>query len=94
MICINRSRSADFEPGSVCACLPAILDKALFQEAIHERNRKPAESIEAKPWLDRLDNQETRQLALQRHSRSFLTATASACPLNSYLKAELVLNLC
>ena len=27
----------------------------LFQEAIHERNQKPTESIDTKPWLDRLD---------------------------------------
>lgn len=27
----------------------------LFQEAIHERSQKPTESIDTKPWLDRLD---------------------------------------
>lgn len=27
----------------------------LFQEAIHERNQKPTESIDTRPWLDRLD---------------------------------------
>jgi regulator of replication initiation timing len=29
--------------------------EALLQEAIHERNRKPTESINTQPWLDRLD---------------------------------------
>ena len=29
--------------------------EALLQEAIHERNSKPTESIEVKPWLERLD---------------------------------------
>lgn len=29
--------------------------ESLLQEAIHERNQKPAESIDTKPWLDRLD---------------------------------------
>lgn len=27
----------------------------LFQEAIHERNQKPSESIDNKPWIERLD---------------------------------------
>ncbi len=30
--------------------------ESLFQEAIHERNQKPTESIDPKSWLDRLDN--------------------------------------
>lgn len=30
--------------------------ESLFQEAIHERNQKPTESIDPQPWLDRLDN--------------------------------------
>lgn len=29
--------------------------EALLQEAIHERNQKPSESIDAQPWLERLD---------------------------------------
>lgn len=29
--------------------------ETLFQEAIHERNQKPTESIDSTPWLDRLD---------------------------------------
>lgn len=29
--------------------------ESLFQEAIHERNQKPTESVEPKSWLDRLD---------------------------------------
>lgn len=29
--------------------------ESLFQEAIHERNRRPAEAIDLRPWLDRLD---------------------------------------
>ncbi|WP_280119889.1 IS66 family transposase [Sangeribacter muris] len=30
--------------------------ESLFQEAIHERNQKPTESIDPQSWLDRLDN--------------------------------------
>ncbi len=29
--------------------------ESLLQEAIHERNQIPAESIDPKPWLERLD---------------------------------------
>lgn len=29
--------------------------ESLLQEAIHERNQKPSESIDPQPWLDRLD---------------------------------------